>query len=91
MKPRFEPDAPAGPLPRGKPGSKAKHQPSDKARTYLVRLTGVDLVAVTGLSASIAPTLLAEVGTDMRKFPTVKHCCSWLGLAPHHDISGGRV
>jgi transposase len=24
-------------------------------------------------------------------FPTSKHFCSWLGLAPHHDISGGRV
>lgn len=27
----------------------------------------------------------------MSKFPTVKHFCSWLGLAPHNDISGGRV
>ncbi|HEY5864134.1 MAG TPA: transposase [Candidatus Tectomicrobia bacterium] len=32
---------------------------------------------------------LAEVGTDMRKCPTGKHVCSGLGLAPHHDISGG--
>jgi hypothetical protein len=91
MKPRFEPDAPAVPLPRVKPGAKAKHQPSDNARTSLVRLTGVDLVAVTGLSASIVQTLLAEVGTDRSKFPTVKHFCSWRGLAPHNDISGGSV
>ena len=26
-----------------------------------------------------------------RQFPTVKHCCSSLGLAPHNDVSGGRV
>ena len=91
MKPRFASDEPSEPLPRVKLGSKSKQQPSSKARTYLARLTGVDRVAVTGLSASIAPTLLVEVGTDMRKFPTVKHCCSWLGLAPHNDISGGRV
>ncbi|MBI3325535.1 MAG: transposase, partial [Nitrospinae bacterium] len=52
---------------------------------------GVDLVAVTGISASIAQTIISEIGTDMRKFPTVKHFCSWLGLPPHHDISGGRV
>ena len=51
----------------------------------------MDLGAVTGISASIAQTILAEIGTDMRKFPTVKHCCSWLGLAPRHDISGGKV
>ena len=91
MKPRFTSDEPSMPLPRVKPGSKSKHQPSYNARTYLMRLTGVDLVAVTGLSASIAQTILAEVGTDRGKFPTVKHCCSWLGLAPHNDISGGRV
>jgi transposase len=56
-----------------------------------MRLTGVDLVAVTGISASLAQTILSETGTDMSRFPTVKHFCSWLGLAPHHDISGGRV
>lgn len=35
--------------------------------------------------------MIAEIGTDMRKFPTVKHFCSWLGLAPHNDISGGKI
>jgi transposase len=91
MKPRFASDEPSLPWPRVKPGSKSKNQPAYNARTYLARLTGVDLVAVTGISASIAQTILAEVGTDMRKFPTVKHFCSWLGLAPHNDISGGSV
>jgi transposase len=51
----------------------------------------VELVAVTGSSAAIAQTLRAEVGTDRSRFPTGTHCCSWLGLAPHHDLSGGRV
>ena len=69
MKPRFTSDEPSVPLPRVKPGSKSKNQPSYNARTYLARLTGVDLVAVTGISASIAQTILAEVGTDMSKFP----------------------
>jgi hypothetical protein len=27
----------------------------------------------------------------MSKWPTEKHFASWLGLAPHNDISGGRV
>jgi hypothetical protein len=56
-----------------------------------MRLTGVDLVAVTGISASLAQTIRSEIGTDMRRFPTVTHVCAWLGLAPHHDLSGGRV
>ena len=91
MKPRFASDEPSLPLPRVKPGSKLTHQPGYNARTSLARLPGVDLVAVTGLSASLAQTILAAVGTDRSTFPTVQHFCSWLGLAPHNDISGGRV
>jgi transposase len=52
---------------------------------------GVDLVAVMGLSASSVQTIISEIGTDMSKFPTVKQFCSWLGLAPRNDISGGKV
>jgi hypothetical protein len=36
-------------------------------------------------------TIVSEVGTDMTKWPTVKHFASWLGLAPRNDISGGKV
>lgn len=32
-----------------------------------------------------------ECGTDMCNFPSEKHFCSWLGLAPKHEISGGKV
>jgi transposase len=51
----------------------------------------VDLVAVHGISDSIAQTILSEIGTDMSKWPDDKHFCSWLGLAPKNDISGGKV
>lgn len=78
-------------VPPVKPNSKSKNQPAFNVRAHLVRLTGVDLVAVSGISQSLAQTIVAEVGTDMSKFPTVKHFCSWLGLAPHNDISGGKV
>ena len=27
----------------------------------------------------------------MSKFPTKKHFCSWLGVAPKNEISGGKV
>jgi transposase len=56
-----------------------------------MRLPDMDLGAVTGLSAALAQTIQSEIGTGMIRFPTVKHFCSWLGLAPRHDISGGRV
>lgn len=89
MPPRFEVDE--KPLPKAKRGSKSKNKPAYDARSFLLRLAGVDLVAVMGISASLAQIILSEIGTDMSRFPTVKHFCSWLGLAPHNDISGGRV
>ena len=49
------------------------------------------MAAVDGLSASLAQTILAEIGTDRSAWPTVKHFTSWLRLAPHNDISGGQV
>jgi len=51
----------------------------------------MDLVAVDGLSTSLVQTILSEIGTDMSKWSTVKQFASWLGLAPHNDISGGKV
>jgi transposase len=78
-------------VPPVKPSSKSKNQPAFNVRAHLLRLTGVDLVAVSGISQSLAQVIIAEVSTDMSKFPTVKHFCSWLGLAPHNDISGGKV
>jgi transposase len=91
MKPRFERDEPRGPLPRVKPGSQSTHPPRSEARADLARLTGVDLVAVTGISASIAQPIISAGGTDRDKVPTVKHFCAWLGLAPHNELSGGHV
>jgi transposase len=35
--------------------------------------------------------LVSEIGTDLSKWPTEKHFASWLGVAPHNDISGGKV
>lgn len=91
MESRWEPDAPLPDLPPTKPSSKSKNELSFNARAQVARVIGVDLVAVMGLSAVTVQTILSEIGTDMDRFPTVKHFCSWLGLAPHNDISGGKV
>jgi len=69
----------------------SKNGPSYDARTLLYRMLGVDLVAVTGLNASTVQTVISEIGTDMTRWPSVKHFSSWLQLAPHNDISGGKV
>jgi len=91
MESRWEPDAPLPDLPPAKPDSKSKNALTFNARAQIARVIGVDLVAVMGLSAVTVQTILSEIGTDMERFPSVKHFCSWLGLAPHNDISGGKV
>jgi transposase len=93
MKPRFEVigEPPAAPIARTKKNSNSKNQPTYNVRAHLVRIVGVDLIDVIGISESIAQTVISEIGTDLSRFPTAKHFCSWLGLAPHHDISGGKI
>jgi hypothetical protein len=76
----------------GKKDNRSKNAPEKvRSRAHIKRITGVDLVAVPGISASLAQTILAESGTDMSKFPNEKHFCSWLGLAPKNEISGGKT
>ena len=93
MPPRFDlvGDAPVVPKARTKKNSNSKNQPTYNVRAHLLRLLGVDLIDIIGVSESIAQTVISEIGTDLSRFPTSKHFCSWLGLAPHNDISGGKV
>ena len=91
MESRGTPDAPLPNLPPAKGDSKSKNAPTFNARAHYARILGVDLVAVMGLSAASVQTIVTEIGTDMTCFPTVKHFCSWLGLAPRNEISGGKV
>jgi len=76
--------------PSTKRDTHSKNAPRYDARSYLYRLTGVDLVAITGLNESTVQEIISEVGTDLSAFPNDKHFCSWLTLAPHNDISGGK-
>jgi transposase len=86
-----DPAAPLPDLPPAKTDSHSKNAPHYNARAHYARLLGVDLVAVMGLSSSSVQTIISEIGTDMSRFPTVKHFAAWLGLAPRNDISGGKV
>src|SRR3990170_904697 len=90
------PDWEAGevkPLSVRKRNSHSKNAPqnTEDIRKHLKRISGVDLSVVDGFGVSLAQTVTTEVGTDMGKFPSEKHFCSWLGLAPKHEISGGKV
>jgi hypothetical protein len=91
LAPEGSPPAALPRLPRRQPHSHRKNAPEGNSRAPILRITGVDLVAVHGISDALAQTMLAEMGTDMRKGPTDKPVCAWLGLAPKHDLSGGKV
>jgi transposase len=77
--------------PSTKRDTHSKNAPRYDARSYLYRLTGVDLVAITGLNESTVQAIISEIGPDLSAFPNEKHFTSWLSLAPHNDISGGKL
>lgn len=61
------------------------------ARAALYAILGVDLTLINGLGPYLALKLVGECGTNLTAWPTAKHFTSWLGLAPHNKISGGKV
>jgi transposase len=91
----FEPqvDIDERPLPSSR---KRRRKPKDNEpdfdlRLYLYQMAGVDLTEIDGINVLTAQVVLSEIGTDMSKWPTVKHFTSWLGLCPHNDKTGGKV
>ncbi|MCW7553274.1 transposase [Endozoicomonas gorgoniicola] len=70
---------------------KSASAPAFDVRTHLYRVTGVDLTSIEGIEENTALKVVSEIGTDMSRWPTVKHFCSWLGLSPGNKISGGKV
>jgi transposase len=48
------------------------------------------LITMPGISEVSARVIVAEIGLDMRRFPTAAHLVSWAGLAPRCDESAGK-
>ena len=48
------------------------------------------LVSIPGVSEVTAQVIVAEIGIDMSRFPTVGHLISWAGLCPRMDESAGK-
>lgn len=57
----------------------------------LQKILGVDLTEIPGFDINTIVKIIGEIGTDMSRWPTVKHFTSWLGLCPGNKISGGKV
>ncbi len=52
---------------------------------------GVDLLEIEGVGEATVMTFIAEVGSDIIKFPGKKNFTSWLRLSPNNKITGGKV
>jgi transposase len=51
----------------------------------------VDLwTTIPGVSTRTAQIMVAEIGTDMTRFPTAGHLASWAGVAPGSKESAGK-
>jgi transposase len=52
----------------------------------------VDLIdTAPGLDRIGACAVMAEIGTDMTRFPTPEHLASWAGVAPGNNATGGKT
>ena len=45
---------------------------------------------IPGVGRQTAEVIVAEVGTDMNRFPTAKHLVSWAGMSPGNNESAGK-
>jgi transposase len=48
------------------------------------------LDTIPGVGRSVAEALVAEIGSDLTRFPNAKHLASWAGLCPGNNESAGK-
>ena len=48
------------------------------------------LDTIPGVARQTAENIVAEIGTDMSRFPTANHLASWAGVAPGNNESAGK-
>lgn len=88
---------PPDPSPQGLQGSaeegseredqkKEKPEKSSLSWDEAVRL----LDSIPGINPRAAQSILAEIGTDMSRFPSARHLASWAGMCPGNHESGGK-
>jgi len=78
-------------LPAARHKTRQPNGPAFEVRGALHAILGVDLTQIHGLGPYLALKLVGECGTNLSAWPSAKHFTSWLGLAPHNKISGGKV
>lgn len=60
----------------------------EQTRPFANQIERLD--AVPGVDRRVAEVVLAEVGADMKPFPTHQHVASWAGMCPGNEDSAGK-
>ncbi len=68
---------------------------ADVSAEIAARLSSVDdvltrLDTIPGIGRWVAEALVAELGTDMSRFPSSQHLASWAGMCPGNNSSAGK-
>lgn len=78
---------PAGPEPT-RDGPTSEAQPLEPMSME----AAVELLdTVPGIDKRMAQNIVAEIGTEMKRFPTSAHLASWAGLSPGNNESAGKT
>jgi transposase len=60
----------------------------EETRPFTAEIERLD--AVPGVDRRVAEAVLAEVGADMKPFPSHEHLASWAGMSPGNEESAGN-
>ncbi len=60
----------------------------EQTRPFAAEIERLD--AIPGVDRRVAEVLLAEVGPDMKPFPSDQHLSSWAGMCPGNEESAGK-
>ena len=60
----------------------------DRTRPFEEAIERID--EIPGMGRREAEQVLAEIGTDMNRFPTSRHLASWAGMCPGNNESAGK-
>ncbi|MEZ4613047.1 MAG: IS110 family transposase [Caldilineaceae bacterium] len=82
------PEPPAAPDPDAAPH--AEHEENDEPPSLSHAEAVALLDTIPGVDQQVAEIIVAELGTDMTRFPTARHAAAWAGVAPGHNESAGK-
>jgi transposase len=67
---------------------RVSHEIAERMRPFEQLLKRLE--TIIGIKRRLAEVILAEIGTDMSRFPSARHLASWAGMCPGNRQSAGK-